>query len=69
MNHIPKPTVKNTIQINGFTLYVYSYRPLTRAECCYVRDTYKQQKHIKKFPASGYAKVFTLFGYNPEDGL
>ena len=69
MDHIPEPTVKNIIRINGFTLYAYSYRPLTRAECCIARDMYKQQTHIKKFPTSGSGKIFTLFGYNPEDDL
>lgn len=69
MYDLPMPTVKNTICIGGFTLYAYAYRPLTKSECKLALQQYMRQNRLKSVPQKGTAKIFTLFGSNPESGL
>ena len=68
-DYIPKPTVKTTIRIGGFTLFAFAYRALTPAECRLAVNMYCQQFKIKKLPTSGSATVVTHFGANPADDL
>lgn len=64
---IQMPSVKTTIRIGNFTLYVYAYKILTEPECKLALRQYLQQFKLKSVPKSGSAKIITLFGSNPED--
>ena len=66
---IPLPPVKTAVKIGNFTLDVYAYRRLTKAECRLAVDMYKSQKRIGKLPASGSAICVTQFGYDPADDI
>lgn len=66
---IPMPSVKTSIKVGNFTLNVFAYRHLTKAECRIVVSKYKADNHIKKLPSSGSVNYFTIIGYNPEDGI
>ena len=68
-DHISVPNIATSVKIGGFTLNVYAYRRLTPAECKLALSQYMKHQNIKKLPASGTGKVFTLFGCNSEDGL
>lgn len=68
-DYIPKPTVKTTIRIGGFTLLALAYRTLTPAECRLAAEMYRNKFKVKKFPASGSATIVTFFGVNPADDL
>ena len=48
-DYIPKPTVKTTIRIGGFTLFAFAYRALTPAECRLAVNMYRQQFKVKSF--------------------
>lgn len=66
---IHKPNVVTTVKVGGFTLYVYAYRRLTRAECLRAVAVYLQQARLKHLPARGSAKIYTIIGSNPLDDL
>lgn len=66
---IPTPDVLTTVRVGGFTLYVYAYRRLTRAECKQAVSMYLQQTRLKHLPSHGSGKVYTIIGSNPADDL
>lgn len=66
---IRKPNVVTTVKAGGFTLYVYAYRSLTKAECLRAVAVYLQQTRLKRLPTRGSAKIYTIIGSNPLDDL
>lgn len=68
-DNLQLPPVVNKVISGGFTLYVYAYRRLTKDELILSVAKYMANKHIKKLPSSGSAKLITTFGHNPEDGI
>lgn len=68
-DNLQLPSVENKIISGNFTLYVYAYRRLTKNELMLSVAKYMNDKHIKKLPTSGSAKLITTFGSNPTDDI
>lgn len=63
------PPVISTVKSGKFTLKIYAYRKLQKAELLQAVQIYLQQKHLKTLPSSGTDKLITTFGNNPLDSL
>lgn len=60
------PDVKTTIKIGDFTLVVYAYRTITKAEAQLALGMWLKSAKRKKVPKSGYGEVVTIFGFDEE---
>jgi hypothetical protein len=63
MNDMPMPTVKSTLKIGDFRLYVFAYRPLTEAELVKQARLMLMKQKRKSFPKSGSWTVQTIIGF------
>lgn len=58
------PNVKTTVQIGDFTLDVYAYRTITKAEAQLALGRWLKSSKRKKVPKTGSGKVITIFGFD-----
>lgn len=68
-DNLQLPPIENKIISGNFTLYAYAYRRLTKNELMLAVSKYMADKHIKNLPATGSAKLITMFGSNPADNI
>ena len=66
---VPIPIVCTRFNVDGFTLYVYAYRRVSKEEGHMALELYKKQHRVSVLPKNGFGKVFTQFGSNPADGI
>ncbi len=60
------PNVKTTVRVGDFTLGVYAYRTITKAEARLALGMWLKSSKRKKVPKSGTGKVVTIFGFDEE---
>lgn len=58
------PNVKTTVRIGDFTLEVYAYRTIIKAEAQLALGMWLKSSKRKKLPKSGIGKVVTIFGFH-----
>lgn len=58
------PNVKTTVRIGDFTLDIYAYRTITKAEAQLALGMWLKSSKRKKVPKTGSGKVITIFGFD-----